>query len=604
MLSLRHRSSKPLARGTRLYLEYLEDRITPNTAWGLNGPPLTVNTGSVSATAVTLLSGDAGGSASITKNEVDYFRFTTSAAGFYTLRATAGFDVMVGVYESGSSGKLLGYADRFGANATEALSVYLDGNKTYFLAVSNYRTTPGGSYTWAIDDVDPAPGNPTIPQAKRYLYVQFDGALLSGSDLRTWDDDWQYGSAADFDVNGDGITIQPFLSSNSLNASRESIIAGVMSNLQTDLAPFGVRVVRLAAGASAVTGVGATTLFFGVSNLDNGYAHVACDIDIGNNNGTDIAFVYDENWGNVAKEVLAMSDVALHEAGHTFGLFHVNSGSNLETMGLRYSVANQNYWANNTSYMNQSFGYREYYGSQDSYQEVARAFGIGNPLPPAPPANPSLSSYLAEELEHFHAHDEDEHFQFAFKDGNEEDATEDAANAITTPAAGETALLQQNTNDINSFTLQTPVFRAPDQPGTPPQGTPGFSAFGLLTLPGQSGTNAVRARVRALQEANGNGVASLSYVVLAEPAGDTKQVERAAELPPGLSGTAQETIQQASDVVFREEAVEELLTADTTDSAASLGMLAALALVASSNCHLGTSTENERHRQQRPVKPG
>lgn len=70
-------------------------------------------------------------------------------------------------------------------------------------------------------------------------------------------------------------------------------------------------------------------------------------------------------------------------------------------MGLRYSNANQNYWVNNTSYMNQSFYLREFYGSQDSYQVVANAFGVRSDLPTVP-GDVTIASLRREERLLFH----------------------------------------------------------------------------------------------------------------------------------------------------------------------------------------------------------
>ena len=170
----------------------------------------------------------------------------------------------------------------------------------------------------------------------------------------------------------------------------------------------------------------ATTLFFGVSDLDNGYAHVAGDIDVGNNNLTDIAFVYDEYWGAADTTAIAMADVALHEAGHTYGLFHVRSKRHPETMGLRYSTS-QSFWAQDTSYMDKTFRLREFTGTQNSYQVMNNTFvtnGATSPPTSGPVAN---TNYLSEELlynQHRHAehanlvdHDHDRCFSFFDVDG-------------------------------------------------------------------------------------------------------------------------------------------------------------------------------------------
>lgn len=349
-----------------------------NAAWGWNGPPLAVNTASLSAKSVVLQDGDAAGAASIKNSEVDYYRFTPAQAGFYQVSVSAKFDAMIGVYASGSSGNLLGYADAK-ASGTERATVYLTGGATYFLAITNFSTTKGGSYGWAIKDI-PSPAA-ALTDASKTLYLSFDGAFLAANDLRTWDNDWTYGTAAEFDPRRDGVSVQPFLKK---RADREVIINSIMNHVRADLSAFDIKVVRLAADATAVAGVGATTIFVGPATLEDlsvsarrrSLFHVAGDIDEGNDNLTDIAFVADEDWGSAANTALALADVILHEAGHTYGLSHVESGNAAETMGLRYSVK-QSGWLRDTGFMNQSFRYDGYYGSQNSFQAVAAAFGAG-----------------------------------------------------------------------------------------------------------------------------------------------------------------------------------------------------------------------------------
>lgn len=393
---------------TRLEAELLEERTLLNSAWGGNGPPLSINTTAASSTSVAVTAGAAStGSASISsRNEVDYFRFTPPASGFYALSASGKLDSMVAVYTYGTSGKLLGYADNYYASATERMKVYLESGRTYVMAISNYLTYTHGSYTWKIDAT--GTDNPIRNNDARILYLNFDGATLKAADLRTWDNDWDYGSAAEFDPKNNGVTVKRFLSSRS---DRETIISNIVNYVQQDMAPFGVRVVRLAAGSSAVDGDRASTIFVGSSTLQDLSAsdpnrdlfHVACDIDLGNNNLTDIAFVYDEDWGSASATALAVADVVLHEAGHTYGLFHVKSGSSMETMGLRYSNSNEDYWVNNSRYVNRSFSHREFSGSQDSYQEMAAAFGVRSDQPTVP-ADVSLASLRREEFLLVHPH--------------------------------------------------------------------------------------------------------------------------------------------------------------------------------------------------------
>jgi hypothetical protein len=73
--------------------------------------------------------------------------------------------------------------------------------------------------------------------------------------------------------------------------------------------------------------------------------------------------------------------VTLHEAGHTWGLWHVSSGTYAETMGLRYSTNDQSKWVQNTSYLDRTFaalvdssGYAHGPGPQNSYQRMMQTF--------------------------------------------------------------------------------------------------------------------------------------------------------------------------------------------------------------------------------------
>jgi hypothetical protein len=413
----------------------LEERALLNVAWNAKGPPLLANTAAVPARNIALnANGDAAGRAGIRRFEVDYYRFTPRTDGFYRLIARANFDALVGVYD-GATGHLLGYSDR-NYSGIERFTAYLEAGNTYYLGVTNYRRTPGGAYKWRIDRLDvvsslSAPVSETSGASKHKLYLNFDGAFLRPGDLRSWAKDWVYGAAAELDPRGDGVNVSPFLS---YRGDRETIIRAIIDHVQEDLAPFGVKVVRLPAGASAVAGVGATTIFLGPSTLeDRGINsprrelfHVAGDIDVGNNNRTDIAFITDEDWGSAARTALALADVVLHEAGHTYGLFHVHSGNHAETMGLRYSTDEN--WDRDTGFLDRSFYLSESRGSQDSFQIVANAFGAGGTLTPltvsastSVSARTVIAAWRAEERllytgpfrnpgdEHGHEHHHDDH---------------------------------------------------------------------------------------------------------------------------------------------------------------------------------------------------
>jgi hypothetical protein len=368
-----------------LTLEPLEERALLNAAWGVSGPPVALNAERVPAGTIALHSGAAQGDGAIKRHEVDYRRFTPQATGFYRVSATARFDTVIGVYGSGPAAPLLGYADDRPHGAEKA-TVYLEAGQTYYVGITNFRTGPGGRYSWKIDDVG---SSTAAPDGRRTLYLNFDGATLTAADLRLWDNDWKYGKAKELDPQGDGVVVQPLLAD---RTDRDQIISGIMTRVQADLEPFGVRVVRLKAGAAAVAGVGATTVFLGPSTLEDhginsakrNLFHTAGDIDVGNNNLTDIAFVTDETWGSADATATALADVVLHEAGHTYGLFHVQSRRWNETMGLRYSIKNQVEWVQDTGYLDRSFRYDGYKGSQNSYQVVAAAFGVGGELPAAP----------------------------------------------------------------------------------------------------------------------------------------------------------------------------------------------------------------------------
>jgi len=155
--------------------------------------------------------------------------------------------------------------------------------------------------------------------------------------------------------------------------------------VQADLNSFGIQVVRVTGGA--IENQRATTIFVGQSTLTNNAFHIAMDIDRGNVNRTDIAFVGEENWGSASDTAMALADVVLHEAGHTFGLHHVSSGAALESMGLRYS-APQSSWLANTAFLNQTFNaYHAGDPQQNSYQVMAATFGtVSSPALAAPNA--------------------------------------------------------------------------------------------------------------------------------------------------------------------------------------------------------------------------
>jgi hypothetical protein len=517
-------SRKPRAP---LAIQALEDRSL--MAWG-SVPPAVVSIGSYLPLALNS-QGDAAGSAAITSNEVDYYRFTATQSGSYRLAAStpsSNLDTVLGVFNS--SGQRLAYNDDISsANRDSQLFVNLSAGNTYYFGITNYLGTAGGSYSWLVDgpaapaddayenndsfgaaynlgtltttrtisglrmadsqdwfrftmngagttadyvrinfthsqgDVDLElynasgsrlriangvsnsetislsglgagtyyvkvygyngaqnpnysltidPGAGSVTPANKILYLNFDGASMSRSDLvRYAGADWSW-SLNSLDSDANGISVQRFLAN---RTDREQIISQMITMVQADLNPFGI-VVRRHYGA-AVENQNATTIFLGQSTLTNGNFHVACDIDYGNNNRTDIAFVGNEYvWGSANDTAIAMADVTLHEAGHTFGLHHVNSGTALESMGRRYSTS-QSQWVVNTSFMNQTFAGYAPHGTtpQNSYQVMVQNFGtgFGNPAASSMEArrfeNPGMAFQLDCGMDNMLAHDEGDH---------------------------------------------------------------------------------------------------------------------------------------------------------------------------------------------------
>ena len=350
-----------------------------------------INLGAITGTVTrTGLSIDGG-------TDVDMFRVTVT--GGQTVRfdidnSSQGFDSYIRLFDANGT-ELASNDDGPTPGESASLESYLQftfataGN--YSLGVSGFRNSSynavsgagdvagsTGQYTLEVSQgtVDPPPP-PTSDN--RVLYLNFDGYNITRTELVRWaGSDWA-GSVNDFDADQNGINVQAFLSN---RGDREQIISQMLTMIQTDLNPFGIRVMRTTGGA--VENQGVTTLFLGRSTLTNNLVHVADDIDFGNNNRTDVAFVGNEDWGSASNTAIAMSDVALHEAGHTFGLYHVQSGSAVESMGLRYNTP-QSQWVTDTRYMDQAFpelpGHGGGRGPQNSFQTMLRAFPANGSTP-------------------------------------------------------------------------------------------------------------------------------------------------------------------------------------------------------------------------------
>lgn len=363
-----------------------EDNDTFATATNLNSltTPLVLN---------NLIMGDS----------ADYFRFRidTSAANHSYIRANFSHalgDLDLELYTA--AGTVVRRA--VGQFDVEEISMRGLAAGEYVLKVFGYQGAFNPNYSLTI-----APQVNTPPTSgSKVLYAVFDGAFLSNSQLlQLAGNDWADSVYSYIDPQGDGIRVFPY---ERFHPQRETIITGILANLRADLAPFGITVQRITGtqfNAGISTGQGATTLFFGVTD-EPGIYHVASDIDYANNNVNDIAFVGDEAdaWGNVSDAIIAASDVALHEAGHTFGLYHVNVATfgfaSPETMGLRYSTPPTE-WLRNTSFLDQGFG--EYLnhggrlaGFQNTYQTMLSHFGLSANATKRFDLAPNLSQQMME----------------------------------------------------------------------------------------------------------------------------------------------------------------------------------------------------------------
>jgi Ca2+-binding RTX toxin-like protein len=162
----------------------------------------------------------------------------------------------------------------------------------------------------------------------RVLYVQFDGATIfhdlpnTDNDLVGWAGaDWD---PLDLDADEDDIVVGKFMDD---EATREAVIDQVMRLLGEDFRAYGVEVVRRNAGELAVRNQRATTVFVGPAVIDGvfGILHgTSSDKDVDNNNKTDIAFALTERGDNDAELAQFVANVVAHEAGHTYGLHHVD----------------------------------------------------------------------------------------------------------------------------------------------------------------------------------------------------------------------------------------------------------------------------------------
>ena len=139
------------AQSRRLSIESLEPRLALTWA-GI--PPAVIGI-PASPVAVALNSqADASGNASIASTEVDYYSFTATSSGTYTIFAStpsSGLDTVLGLFSS--SGQRLAYNDdiAYPTNTDSRMSVNLTAGTRYYIGITNYATSSRGGYTWTID---------------------------------------------------------------------------------------------------------------------------------------------------------------------------------------------------------------------------------------------------------------------------------------------------------------------------------------------------------------------------------------------------------------------------------------------------------------------
>lgn len=127
-------------RPTRLQVEALEDRCL--LSWG-SIPPATIPL-PVGAVAVAL---GTQGDAAITADEVDYYRFEAPVFSSFTISAatpSGSRQTVLGLYDAG--GLLVASSVGSGSQVSRLLTA-----GTYYFGITNLEGTPGGGYTWAID---------------------------------------------------------------------------------------------------------------------------------------------------------------------------------------------------------------------------------------------------------------------------------------------------------------------------------------------------------------------------------------------------------------------------------------------------------------------
>ena len=218
------------------------------------------------------------------------------------------------------------------------------------------------------------------------LHLSFDGYGIGASQIDQWSLDWELPADA-LDPNGRGLNVAPFYED---LPERDELISKTIDFVNFALNPFGLRAKELQNRAPITVGEGATTVFIGnVAEFAEAEPHRAGDIDVGNDNDTDIAFVGEEDWGSIDRTALATANIILHEAGHTFGLSHISVDGEVtdEVMQSIRDTPDNLAPRNFTDVTFSTSG-----GSQNSGEEMLRLFDSSTSFPTEfPEYNPFVS---------------------------------------------------------------------------------------------------------------------------------------------------------------------------------------------------------------------
>jgi hypothetical protein len=169
------RKSRNIERRRATVAEVLEPRLAMTWA---GAPPSSITPPGLFTNVVLNSNSAASGNASITSTEVDYYKFQALADGVYEITAktpNSSLDPVVGVFSS--SGNTIKSNDNISSsNKDSRVYANLEEGVTYFVGITNRKTTSKGSYTWKIDGL-----GEIVPEDSREQNDTFAAASNLGS---------------------------------------------------------------------------------------------------------------------------------------------------------------------------------------------------------------------------------------------------------------------------------------------------------------------------------------------------------------------------------------------------------------------------------------